>query len=330
MCYRNVIQLGFIMNDVSISMFACGTAERAAIAASAWIGRGDSKAADKAAVEAMRDYLNHLPINGTVVIGEGERDKAPMLYIGEKVGKGGALMDIALDPLEGTDVCATGGANSLAVIGMTESGGSFLHAPDVYMEKIAVGISMPEGALDLDNSVAENIKNYSKVSGKAIADIMVCILLRDRHEAMIEEVRKVGAKVKLIGDGDVYAVMATSLPNCDIDMYMGIGGAPEGVLAASALRCIGGDLQGRLILDDAEKVERSKGMGILDIKRKYSATDLASGDVVFCATGVTDGDLLKGVSFSSCGRYVYCESLIMRSKSGSLRRVFVQHLLSEI
>ncbi len=318
------------MTDFSISMFACGTAERAAIASSAWIGRGDSKAADHAAVEAMRDYLNRLPIDGTVVIGEGERDKAPMLYIGEKVGKGGAAMDIALDPLEGTDVCATGGANSLAVIGMTESGGSFLHAPDVYMEKIAVGIAMPAGDLDLDNGVADNIKNYSKASGKAVKDIMVCILLRERHEDMIEQVRKIGAKVKLIGDGDVYAVMATSLPTCDIDMYMGIGGAPEGVLAASALRCIGGQMQGRLILDDEEKIKRSKGMGISDIKRKYNAEDLASGDVVFCATGVTEGDLLKGVTFSDCGKYVYCESLIMRSKTGSLRRIFVQHLLSEI
>ncbi len=311
-----------------IPMFACGTCERAAIASYEWIGRGDKEAADAAAVEAMRDYLNSLPIDGTVVIGEGERDKAPMLYIGEKVGIGGEPMDIALDPLEGTDICAAGGANSLSVIGMTESGGSFLHAADVYMEKLAVGVPMPSGALDLDNGVFDNIKNYSAATGISIKDITVCLLRRDRHESLIEDIYKIGARVKLIDDGDIYGVMATSLSFCDIDMYMGIGGAPEGVLAAAALRCIGGEFQGRLIFDDAAKVERAKSMGISDIKKKYRACDLAEGDVVFCATGVTDGDLLQGVSLSSCGQYLTCESLILRSCDGSLRQISSQYNLA--
>ena len=258
----------------------------AALGCFKWIGQGDEKAADQAAVNAMRQALNTLSIDGTVVIGEGERDKAPMLYIGEKVGSGqGPEIDIALDPLEGTTICATGGPNSLAVMAMAEKNG-FLHAPDVYMDKIAVGSGLPEGVVDLDETPEKNLKNLAKARKCEVSDLMVCILQRERHEEIIAKVREAGAKIKLIGDGDVAGVIATTNPDhTGVDLYMGIGGAPEGVLAAAALRCIGGQMQGRLLFDDNEQRERAKRMGVSDLSKKYKLEEMASGNVMFAATG---------------------------------------------
>lgn len=309
--------------DRNLALEAVRVAEAAALAASKWTGRGQEKAADQAAVNAMRRVLNTLNIEGTVVIGEGERDKAPMLYIGEKVGTGhGPQVDIALDPLEGTTICATGSPNSLAVIAIAEKGG-FLHAPDVYMDKIAVGAGVPEGTVDLDKTPTENLKALAKAKDCKVEDLMVIILDRPRHRELIHEVREAGARIKLIGDGDVAAIIALSRPNTDVDLYLGSGGAPEGVLAASALRCIGGFMQGRLLFNDDEQRERAKRMGIEDLDKKYRHDELASGDVMFAATGVTDGAMLKGV-FRTPSRAT-THSIIMRSKTGTVRYVEAEH-----
>lgn len=309
--------------DRNLALEAVRVAEAAALAASKWTGRGQEKAADQAAVNAMRRVLNTLNIEGTVVIGEGERDKAPMLYIGEKVGTGhGPQVDIALDPLEGTTICATGSPNSLAVIAIAEKGG-FLHAPDVYMDKIAVGAGVPEGTVDLDKTPTENLKALAKAKGRKVEDLMVIILDRPRHRELIHEVREAGARIQLIGDGDVAAIIALSRPNTDVDLYLGSGGAPEGVLAAAALRCIGGFMQGRLLFNDDEQRERAKRMGIEDFDKKYRHDELASGDVMFAATGVTDGAMLKGV-FRTPSRAT-THSIIMRSKTGTVRYVEAEH-----
>ena len=279
--------------DRNLALEAVRVTEAAALAASKLMGRGDEKAADQAAVDAMRTSLNSLNIEGTVVIGEGERDEAPMLYIGEKVGMGGGpKIDIALDPLEGTTICAKNLPNSLAVIAIAEKG-TLLNAPDVYMDKIAIGPGYPDGVISLDRTPAENIARVAKAKGVDVSEVTACILDRPRHEKLIDEVRATGAAIRLIGDGDVAAVIHTTDPQeTGIDIYLGTGGAPEGVLAAAALRCTGGQMQGRLILDTPEKVERARKMGITDPRAIYRVNDLASGDVLFAATGVTDGNML--------------------------------------
>lgn len=298
--------------------------ERAAVAAARLRGRGDEKAADQVAVDAMRSELNRLPIKGTVVIGEGERDEAPMLYIGEEVGVGeGPEVDIALDPLEGTTICAKNLPNSLAVIAIAERG-SLLYAPDVYMEKIAVGPGYPEGVVDLDAPAVENIEALAKAKGVPVNEITACILDRPRHARLIEEVRGTGAAIRLIGDGDVAGVIHTTDPDeTGIDIYLGIGGAPEGVLAAAALRCIGGQMQGRLQLNTEEKVARAAKMGISDPAKVYRMDEMAKGDVLFAATGVTDGNLLSGVKF---GRdQISTHTIVMRSSSQTVREIIARH-----
>jgi fructose-1,6-bisphosphatase II / sedoheptulose-1,7-bisphosphatase len=293
------------------------------LSASRLMGRGDEKAADQAAVDAMRQALNSLSIDGTVVIGEGERDEAPMLFIGEKVGTGqGPKIDIALDPLEGTTITAKGGANALAVLAMADDGG-FLNAPDVYMDKIAVGGGLPDGIVDLDQAPGENLKNLARAKKADIADLVVCILDRPRHAELIAKVREAGARIMLIGDGDVSGVIATSDPETGIDIYMGSGGAPEGVLAAAALRCIGGQMQGRLLFRNDDERGRAHRLGITDLNRKYDLLDLAHGDVMFAATGVTNGSMLKGVRRFSGGAFTH--SVVMRSKTGTVRRVEADH-----
>ena len=308
--------------DRNLALEAVRVTEAAALAASRLMGRGDEKAADQAAVDAMRRALNDLTIDGTVVIGEGERDEAPMLYIGERVGAGGPKIDIALDPLEGTTITAKGGSNALAVIAMAEEGG-FLHAPDVYMDKIAVGAELPEGVVDLDRSPAENLEALAEAKGVAVADLVVCILDRPRHEDLIGAVRDAGSRIQLIQDGDVSGVIATSRPDSGIDIYMGSGGAPEGVLAAAALRCIGGQFQGRLMFRNDDERGRARRIGIEDLNRKYDLLELASGDVMFAATGVTSGTMLRGVRRFAGGGYTH--SMIMRSKSGTVRTVEAWH-----
>lgn len=309
--------------DRNFALEAVRVTEAAALAASRLMGRGNEKQADQAAVNAMREALNAMAIDGTVVIGEGERDKAPMLYIGEKVGTGaGPQIDIALDPLEGTTLCATGGPNSLAVVAMAEKGG-FLHAPDVYMNKIAVGGGLPEGVIDLDAAPAANMKNLAKAKKCDVADLVACILQRPRHEELIAKVRESGARIMLITDGDVTGVIATARPGTGVDIYMGSGGAPEGVLAAAALRCIGGQMQGKLLFSDDEQRERARRMGIEDLNKTYSLGELAKGDVMFAATGVTDGSMLQGVRRFPGGASTH--SLVMRSKTGTVRLMHAEH-----
>jgi fructose-1,6-bisphosphatase II / sedoheptulose-1,7-bisphosphatase len=293
--------------------------EAAAIAAARWRGRGDEKLADQAAVDAMRQALNTIvDMDGLVVIGEGERDAAPMLYIGERVGGGKSWrIDIALDPLEGTTLCAKAMPNSIACVAMAE-GGSLLHAPDTYMDKIAIGGGYPEGTVDLDLSPQDNIARLAKAKGVPMTHITACILDRPRHEKIIADVRETGASVRLITDGDVAGVIHTADPEeTGIDIYLGIGGAPEGVLAAAALRCIGGQMQGRLVTSSAEQKERARKMGITDLNKKFSLSDMASGDVMFAATGVTDGSLLRGVRFDK--EHVTTETVVMRSATGTVR-----------
>ena len=312
-------------SDRNFALEAVRVTEAAALSSAVLMGRGLEKAADQAAVNAMREALNGLSIDGTIVIGEGERDKAPMLYIGEKVGNAsgvGPQIDIALDPLEGTTICAKGGVNALAVIALAEKGG-FLHAPDVYMDKIAIGGGLPEGVIDLDDSPAKNLKNLAKAKKCAVSDLLVVILERDRHKELIAKVREAGARIQLISDGDVAGIISTSRPDTGVDMCMGIGGAPEGVLAAAALRCIGGQMQGRLIFSKDEERNRAKRMGIDDLKRKYTLLDLAKGDVMFAATGVTDGSMLKGVRWFKGGAFTH--SIVMRSKTGTVRIMEAHH-----
>ena len=294
--------------------------EAAAIAAARFRGRGNEKAADKAAVDAMRRELALCNIRGTVVIGEGEMDEAPMLYIGEKVGSGqGPEVDIAVDPLEGTTICAKAMPNSLAVLAISERGG-LLHAPDMYMNKIAIGPGYPDGTVDLDAPVIENIQNLAKAKGVPVSEITACILDRPRHADLIKAVRDAGAGVQLIPDGDIAGVIWTTDPReTGIDIYLGSGGAPEGVLAAAALRCIGGQIQGRLMPSNEGETARAAKMGIPDIHRKFLLEDMASSDVIFSATGITDGSLLDGVQFN--GDFAETESVVMRSKTGTVRRI---------
>jgi len=300
--------------------------EAAAIAASYLVGRGDEKAADAAAVEAMRKAFDELYMDGTVVIGEGERDEAPMLYIGEKVGGApgkGPKIDIALDPLEGTTITAKAGPNALAVLAAAEEG-CLLNAPDVYMEKIAVGPGYPEGVIDLTKSPTENVKAVAAAKGVEPSEIIVCVLDRPRHEAMIAELRALGCGVVLIGDGDVAGVIATTNPETTIDIYMGSGGAPEGVLACAALRCVGGQFQGKLLFRNDDERARAAKWGIDDLDKIYSLRDLAKGDCIFAATGVTDGSLLAGVKHLKGGRMT-TDSVVMRASSRTVRWIKGEH-----
>ena len=296
--------------------------EAAALSSARLMGRGDEKQADQAAVDAMRNALNSVEFDGRVVIGEGERDEAPMLYIGEKVGKGGsARLELALDPLEGTTICAKGLNNSISVIAIAEEG-NFLHAPDCYMEKIAVG---PEakGAIDLNRSPTENLKEIARAKKCSVSDLTAIILDRPRHEELIKEVRMAGARIWLIGDGDVSAAIATTEPTSGVDVLFGTGGAPEGVIAAEALRCRGGDFIGRLVFkDDAERA-RANQMGISELRKIYGIQDLAKGNVMFCATGVTQGTFLNGIRFFKGGAESH--SVVMRSETGTIRYIHTQH-----
>jgi fructose-1,6-bisphosphatase II / sedoheptulose-1,7-bisphosphatase len=311
-----------VLLDRAFALEAVRVTEAAAIAASRQIGRGDEHAADHAAVEAMRTAFNHLPIAGTVVIGEGERDEAPMLYIGEKVGQGGAAIDIALDPLEGTTLTAKALPNALAVMAMAEPG-TLLNAPDTYMDKIAIGGGYPDGTIDLDADPAENVQSLAKAKGVKPNEITALVLDRPRHSKIIESIRKVGAAVRLITDGDVAGVIATSDPSTGIDIYIGQGGAPEGVLAAAALRCVGGQIQTRLVFRTDDERARAEKLGITDFNRKYLLMDLASGDVVFAATGVTDGSMLQGVHIDR--EFVTTDSVVMRSATGTVRWIKARH-----
>ncbi|HQX27074.1 MAG TPA: class II fructose-bisphosphatase [Alphaproteobacteria bacterium] len=309
--------------DRNFALEAIRVTEAAALAASRLIGRGDKDGADQAAVDAMREALNTLHISGRVVIGEGERDEAPMLYIGEEVGQGGPRIDIALDPLEGTDITARGGNNALAVLAMADEGG-FLNAPDVYMDKLAVGPNVNPNVLDLDAPMSDLLKKIAKEKGTKIEDLMVCILDRPRHEKLMNDVRAAGARITLIQDGDVSAVIATTDPETGIDVYVGNGGAPEGVLAAAALQCIGGSMLGRLIFRNDDERARAERWGIKDLKKIYTTDDLAKpGNVMFAATGVTDGTMLRGVRRFPGGAST--SSIIMRSRSGTVRRVEATH-----
>jgi fructose-1,6-bisphosphatase II / sedoheptulose-1,7-bisphosphatase len=309
--------------DRNLALEAVRVTEAAALSASRLMGRGDEKAADQAAVDAMRKALNSLSIEGTVVIGEGERDEAPMLYIGEEVGLGiGPKIDIALDPLEGTTITAKGGQNALAVIAMAEEGG-FLNAPDVYMDKIAIGAGLPDDLVDLDQSPEENLKALAKAKKVDVEDIVACILDRPRHADLVASVRSAGARIQLISDGDVSGVIATTLTESGVDIYMGSGGAPEGVLAAAALRSIGGQMQGRLLFRNDDERGRARKWGIEDLDRKYGLFDLASGDVMFAATGVTDGSMLRGVRRFSGGAMTH--SIVMRSRTGTVRTIEAKH-----
>lgn len=298
--------------------------ERAAIAAAAWRGKGEEKAADRAAVEAMRTELGKVAIDGRIVIGEGERDEAPMLWIGESVGGGaGPAVDIAVDPLEGTTLCAKNQPDSICVLAMAERGG-LLNAPDVYMQKIAIGAGYPEGTVDLDMSPRANIESLAKAKGVPVSEITAVMLDRPRHSALLEELRSTGCAIKLLSDGDIAGIIhAVNTEETGIDIYIGSGGAPEGVLAAAALRCIGGQMQGRLMLDTEDKRERARHMGIAEPARKYRTDELASGDVLFAATGVTDGFLLDGVRFRK--NDVRTNTVVMRSWSRTVRWITAEH-----
>ena len=313
--------------DRNLALEVVRVTEAAALSASRWMGRGDEKAADQAAVDSMRIALNGMDIAGTVVIGEGERDEAPMLFIGEKVGNGkGPKIDIALDPLEGTTICATGGPNALAVIAMAVDGG-FLNAPDVYMDKIAVGPGLEKNIVNIDNSPQSNLQNLAKAKKVEISDLVVCILDRPRHEELIYKTREAGARIMLISDGDVAGVIATASKDTGVDMYVGSGGAPEGVLAASALRCIGGQMWGRLTFRNNDERSRADRLGISDYNKIYSLNELAHGEVMFAATGVTDGSMLRGVRRWSSGAST--QSIIMRSKTGTVRTISAEHNFSK-
>jgi fructose-1,6-bisphosphatase class II len=308
--------------DRNLALEVVRVTEAAALSCARLMGRGDEKAADQAAVDAMRRAFNGLAIKGTVVIGEGERDEAPMLYIGEEVGSGdGPGVDIALDPLEGTTICATGGPNALSVIAIAERG-NFLHCPDTYMDKIATGPD-GKGVVDLDHSPTRNLQVLAEAKGVRVEDLTAIILNRPRHEALINEVRKAGARIKLIGDGDVSAAIATTKAETGIDILFGIGGAPEGVLAAAALRCIGGEMQGRLKPRNPQEIERAQKMGVTDVNKKFTLEELARGEVMFAATGVTDGDYLEGVHFFHGGATT--QSIVMRSKTRTIRILNTTH-----
>ena len=308
--------------DRNLALELVRVTEAAALASARWIGRGDKNAADGAAVDAMRTAFDTVAIEGTVVIGEGEMDEAPMLYIGEKIGLGGPKVDIAVDPLEGTSICASGGPGSIATLAVAEHGG-FLHAPDIYMDKIAVGPGLPAGVVDLDASVAENLRELARAKKSEINDLVVCILDRERHKEIIRACREAGARIMLIPDGDVSGLIAVSQPEAGVDLYLGSGGAPEGVLSAAALRCIGGQMQGRLLYEDDTQIQRAREMGITDPNRKFAVDEMAKGDVMFAATGITTGPLLKGVRRNATAGYTH--SIIMRSKTGTVRYIEAHH-----
>ncbi len=310
--------------DRNLALEVVRVTEAAALAASRMVGRGDEKEADRVAVDAMRDSFNALRIQGRVVIGEGERDEAPMLYIGEEVGRGkGPKVDIALDPLEGTTITAMGGPNALAVVALSDEGG-FLNAPDVYMDKIAIGPGYSKGILDLDAPIEDTLEKLAKEKGGRVDELLVCILDRPRHEGLIAGVRKAGARITLIPDGDVSAVISCADPDSGIDLYVGTGGAPEGVLAAAALQCTGGQMLGRLVFRKEEEVKRGERWGITDFKKIYALDDLAKpGNVMFAATGVTTGTMLKGVRRFPGGAVTH--SIVMRSKSGTMRKIEAHH-----
>lgn len=315
--------------DRNLAMEFVRITEAAALACSKWTGRGDAKAADQAAVDAMRKAFDSLDINGTIVIGEGERDEAPMLYIGEKVGaakKDSPVVDIALDPLEGTSLCANGSVGALSVIAVAE-GGHFLHAPDTYMDKIAVG-PRAVGCVHIDAPIEDNIHAVAKALEKDVNEVTVVVLDRPRHEDIIRRIRKLGSRILLIGDGDVSAGIAMSWPNSGIDMLVGIGGAPEGVITAAALKCLGGDFQGRLKFRNDNERERATKMGIKNLDQAFSIDDLARGSVMFCATGVTDGSLLEGVRYLGAKR-VITQSVVMRSITGTVRKIESFHDLAK-
>jgi fructose-1,6-bisphosphatase II len=310
--------------DRNLALEVVRVTEAAALASARLMGRGDRNGADQAAVEAMRKAFNDIAIAGEVVIGEGERDEAPMLYIGEKVGRaraGDPEIEIAVDPLEGTNLCATGAPNAISVIAMGEKG-TLLRAPDTYMEKIAVG---PEarGSIDLARPPKENLRRVADALGKYVEDLTVVILDRPRHEKLVQEVRAAGARIKLIGDGDVAGALNTCFPDTGVDVLMGTGGAPEGVISAAALRCMGGGFQGRLAFRNEEEKQRAKAMGLEDLDKIFEIDELAGGNVMFAATGVTAGDFLKGVRFTGKGALTH--SVVMRSRSGTLRYIQTEH-----
>ncbi|MDX9708650.1 MAG: class II fructose-bisphosphatase [Trichloromonas sp.] len=308
--------------DRNLALELVRVTEAAALASSRWVGKGDKVAADDAATEAMRRVLGSMEINGTVVIGEGEMDEAPMLYIGEQLGTGaGPEVDIAVDPLEGTSICAKGMNGSIATIALAPRGG-FLHAPDMYMEKLVVG-PLAKGAIDINETPAVNLRRVAEAKGRRIEELTVVILDRPRHERMVTEIRKAGARIHLISDGDVAPALAAAVEESGVDLLMGIGGAPEGVLAAAALKCLGGGMQGRLVFMSKEERNRAQGMGIGDFDRIYSIDDMAKGDVFFAATGITSGDLLKGVRYFPGGASTH--SIVMRSKSRTVRLIESRH-----
>jgi len=317
--------------DRNLALELVRVTEAAALAASRWMGRGDKNAADGAAVEAMRKAFDTVAISGTVVIGEGEMDEAPMLYIGEKVGlyaNGGGQaanapeVDIAVDPLEGTTITAKGGPNAMACVALAQKGG-FLHAPDIYMDKLAIGPGLPEGVVSLDATVEQNLRELAKAKKAEVSDLVVCLLDRDRHKDIVKRCRAAGARIMMIPDGDVSGVVAVSQPDTGVDIYLGSGGAPEGVLAAAALRCIGGQMQCRLMFENEEQIVRAKEMGISDPNRIYGLEDMAKGEVMFAATGVTTGPMLRGVRRSA--GFAVTHSIVMRSKSGTVRYVEGHH-----
>ncbi|WP_321531312.1 class II fructose-bisphosphatase [uncultured Desulfuromonas sp.] len=310
--------------DRSLALELARVTEAAAVACGRWVGRGDKISADDAATTAMRQTLGMMDIDGTVVIGEGEMDEAPMLYIGEKVGNdSGPKVDIAVDPLEGTILCSKGGPGAIATIALAPAGG-FLHAPDMYMEKIIVG---PEakGCIDINDLPSNNLKRMAEAKRCNIEDLTVVLLDRPRHDEAVADIRKVGARIKLISDGDVAPAVATGIPDSGIDMVLGVGGAPEGVLAAAAVKCFGGDMQARLVFTTDEERERAPKMGITDFDKIYTAEELAGGDVFFAASGVTSGDLLKGVRYFSGGAQT--QTIVMRSKSRTIRFIDSYHYL---
>ena len=315
------------VTDRNLALELVRVTEAAALAASNWVGKGDKNAADGAAVEAMRHAFDTVAIDGTVVIGEGEMDEAPMLYIGEKVGLyaksgGGPLADIAVDPLEGTTITAKGGPNAMTTVALAEKGG-FLNAPDIYMDKLAVGPGLPDDVVSLDATMEQNLKSLARAKKCDVGDLTVCMLDRDRHKELLKACRAAGARVMLIPDGDVSGVVAVSQPDTGVDMYVGWGGAPEGVLAAAALRCIGGQMYGRLIYEDDSQIERARAMGITEPNRIFRLEEMAKGNVMFAATGVTTGPMLKGVRRFGGGAYTH--SIVMRSKSGTVRYIEGQH-----
>ncbi|WP_428390871.1 class II fructose-bisphosphatase [Lichenicoccus sp.] len=309
-------------DDRNLALELVRVTEAAAIAASRWTGRGQKNEADGAAVEAMRLAFDTVAIDGTVVIGEGEMDEAPMLYIGEKVGAGGPAMDIAVDPLEGTSLTAKNAPNALTVVALAERG-NFLHAPDIYMDKMAVGPGLPDDVVDLDAPIGENLRSLARAGRREIDEIVLCTLDRDRHEELIAKTREAGARVMLISDGDVAGIIAACMPQSGVDIYAGSGGAPEGVLAAAALRCVGGLMQARLMFEDDEQLARAKAMHTGDPRRRLGLLDLARGDVLFSATGVTAGALLRGVQRSDDRAITH--SIVMRSKSGTVRFIEGHH-----